>query len=104
MNDWNIGGVVLPGDLEWIDEFTPARKQADSMSLAGTSIVQRSTQVNGLRIWWRYAMTRQPTCSTSNTRMAGYSSADSGTATACRWIGRTRCSGRRRDRPITGTH
>jgi len=50
MNDWNIGGVVLPGDLEWIDEFTPARKQADSMSLAGTSIVQRSTQVNGLPV------------------------------------------------------
>lgn len=50
MSNWNIGGVVLPGDLEWIDEFTPTRKQAESVSLAGTSIVQRSTQQTGLPI------------------------------------------------------
>ena len=49
MNDeWDIGGVILPCDLQWIDEFTNARKQAASISLAGTSIVQLSTQQNGL--------------------------------------------------------
>lgn len=50
MNDWIIDTIVLPGDMEWIDEFTPAMKQAESMSLAGGVIVQRSTQVAGLPI------------------------------------------------------
>ena len=50
MSNWNIGGVALPGDLEWTDEFTPSRKQAESISLRGTSIVQRSVQQTGIPI------------------------------------------------------
>lgn len=48
MTDWNIGGVILPGDIEWVDEFTPARKQSESMALSGGVIIQRSTQIAGL--------------------------------------------------------
>ena len=47
MNEWDIGGVILPCDLEWIDEFSPERKQSESMSLAGNSIVQLSWQQTG---------------------------------------------------------
>jgi len=50
MSNWIVGGVVLPGDLEWTDELTPARKQAEAISLAGGMIVQRSTQAAGLPV------------------------------------------------------
>ena len=50
MSTWTIGLVTLPGDLQWIDEFTPARKRSESTSLAGSSIVQFSTQVSGIPI------------------------------------------------------
>jgi hypothetical protein len=46
--NWQIGPVVLPGDLEWSDELTwSPRRQSEEMSLAGTVILQRSTQVSG---------------------------------------------------------
>lgn len=48
MSTWQVGPVILPGDLEWSDEMTwSPRRQAESTSLAGTTIIQRSTQVNG---------------------------------------------------------
>ena len=50
MSNWQIGPVILPGDLEWIDEFRPLRRQSESLSLAGGSIVQRSTQLTGIPI------------------------------------------------------
>lgn len=46
--NWHIGTVTLPGDLEWSDELTwSPRKQAESVSLAGSTLIQRSTQING---------------------------------------------------------
>lgn len=48
MSTWTVGGVVLPGDLEWVDEFAPARRQAEAVSLSGGMIVQRSRQTSGL--------------------------------------------------------
>lgn len=50
MSNWNIGGVVLPGDLEWVDEFAPERKQAETTALSGGTIVQLSRQVSGIPI------------------------------------------------------
>lgn len=48
MSDWDIGGVVLPGDLEWTDRATwHPQKQAEALSLAGGVILQRSVQVAG---------------------------------------------------------
>lgn len=46
--NWVIDTIQLPGDLEWIDEFTPATRQAESTSLNGTPIVQRSRLASGL--------------------------------------------------------
>lgn len=60
MSTWQIGSIVLPGDLQWSDELTwSPRKQAETISLGGTTIIQRSTQVTGrpvtittpLRVW-----------------------------------------------------
>ncbi|MFW6341182.1 MAG: hypothetical protein ACOC0Q_09975 [Wenzhouxiangella sp.] len=46
--NWQIGTVTLPGDLEWSDELTwSPRRQAETTSLAGSTIIQRSTQVSG---------------------------------------------------------
>lgn len=48
MSNWQIGNITLPGDLEWSDELTwSSRRQSEEMSLAGTTIIQRSTQVSG---------------------------------------------------------
>jgi len=53
MSNWIIGGITLTGDLEWIDEFETARKQAQAPSLAGGTIVQLSTQLTGLPVTLR---------------------------------------------------
>ena len=46
--NWQIGPVTLPGDLEWTEELNwSPRKQAESISLAGSVLIQRSTQISG---------------------------------------------------------
>jgi len=47
MSNWVIGTVTLPGDLQWIDEAWTERKQSESLSLAGGTIIQTSTQTTG---------------------------------------------------------
>ena len=47
MSNWQVGPIVLPGDLEWIDESWTEKKQRERISLAGSPIVQRSRQVAG---------------------------------------------------------
>lgn len=44
---WIVGGVELPGDLEWIDEMAPTRLQIESPSLAGGTLIQRSRRQSG---------------------------------------------------------
>jgi len=50
----SLGGVALPDDLEWIDEFDggPVAQQIE-ISLAGALIVEESTRLAGQRITLR---------------------------------------------------
>lgn len=45
--NWQLGTIILPGDLQWIDEIWQAAKQAEDPALNGGVIIQRSRQVAG---------------------------------------------------------
>lgn len=50
----SLGGVTLPDDLEWVDEFDWARtKQQAEVSLGGALVVEESTQLAGRPITLR---------------------------------------------------
>jgi hypothetical protein len=50
----SLGGVALPDDLEWVDEFdwSPAAQQLE-VSLAGALIIEESAQLTGRPITLR---------------------------------------------------
>lgn len=48
MSDWDVGGVTLPGDLEWTDELAWAEsREAQDLSLSGGVLIQKSKQAGG---------------------------------------------------------
>lgn len=50
MSNWIVGGVELTGDLQWIDEFEPARRQIETPTLAGGVDIQKSIKVAGIPV------------------------------------------------------
>ena len=64
---FTLGAITLPGDLEWIDEFSwsPVGQQVD-VTLGGSLIVEESAQLAGRPITLRTGQSGNPLSSGYN--------------------------------------